>query len=138
MGIDCANPKPSLGLMCDCPLCRDMRAKWGEGSLPTDKPYPKARLADMIQDFGLALQSVARVTAMGCEKHGPLGGWRNVPDFRREYQNKKARHAIAGIVDEGGLDEESGLPHLAHEAWNALALLQDLLEAEERSRGQAG
>jgi hypothetical protein len=89
----------------------------------------------MISDFHLALQSVARVTAMGNEKHGPLGGWRWVPGFKKEYQNKKARHAIAGLVDDGGLDEESGLPHLAHEAWNALALLQFALESGSGSGG---
>lgn len=123
--------KPAGPNQCDCPLCREMRRKWNL-PLPNGKPQPKTPLADMISDFHLALQSVARVTAMGNEKHGPLGGWRKVPGFKRDYQNKKARHAIAGLVDDGGLDEESGLPHLAHEAWNALALLQFALESEAR------
>lgn len=95
---------------------------------------PKLPLADMISDFHLALLSVTEVTEFGNRKHGTPGGWRNVLGFKRVYQNAKARHALSGLVDEGGLDRESGLPHLAHEAWNALALLQNELEIQAGRR----
>ena len=88
---------------------------------------PKPPIADMLKDFALAIEEVARVTAFGCEKHGELGGWRQVPNFEREYANKKARHALEALVSDRDL--ESGLQPLAHEAWNALALLQHKLEA---------
>lgn len=145
MGTECVRSKPEGPNQCDCPICREMRIKWRERGYNLVTSHPdscsgpggsrgnqKVRFADMISDFHLALQSVASVTAMGVGKHGPLGGWRQVPGFKEEYQNKKARHAIAGLVDDGGLDPESGLPHLAHEAWNALALLQFALESEAR------
>ena len=34
------------------------------------------------------------------------------------------RHLLAMDVDPDGLDPETGLPHLAHIAWNALAVLE--------------
>lgn len=86
----------------------------------------KPPLADMMTDFNLALTEVSRVTAFGCTKHGRLGGWRDTLDFERTYQNAKARHALCAMVEQ--IDEESGLYHLAHEAWNALALLQAKME----------
>jgi hypothetical protein len=89
----------------------------------------KVPVGDMLVDFRLALIEVARVTALGNAKYGEPGSWRSVPDFERVYFNAKARHAISALVEPE--DEESGLPHLAHEAWNALALLQHRLEAEE-------
>jgi hypothetical protein len=104
--------------------------KWvGEfgGEPATRKSTPeKVPLADMLSDFHLALIEVARVTAHGCDKYGELGGWRQVEGFQRSYQNKKARHAIDGLLKD--LDDESGLYCLAHEVWNGLALLQDKLE----------
>jgi hypothetical protein len=80
----------------------------------------------MMLDFHLALVELAKVTDHGCRTHGPLGGWRSIPDFQPKYQNAKARHALAGLIQD--LDDESGLHHLAHEAWNALALLQYKIE----------
>lgn len=104
-------------LECNCSVCREIK-----GLSPESKPP----IADMISDFHLALREVSRVTAFGNQKHGEPGGWRKVKDFQRSYQNKKARHALEGMVQDH--DSESGLWCLAHEAWNALALLQGRLE----------
>ena len=125
---------------CTCSVCREFKRVASKafftpgGEVPT--PGYKIPVADMISDFHLALREVSKVTGFGCLKHGPLGGWRSIPDFKRAYQNSKARHAIAGLVEEGGLDGESGLPHLAHEAWNALALLQHAMEQDRDVAGR--
>ena len=125
---------------CTCAVCHDVKARMTPDLKPkgvTPNPSPtKLPVADMISDFPLALREVSKVTGFGCLKHGPLGGWRSIPDFKRVYQNSKARHAIAGLVEEGGLDGESGLPHLAHEAWNALALLQHAMEQDRDVAGR--
>jgi len=94
-----------------------------------EKSQEKVPFADMLSDFHLALTEVARVTSFGNQKYGEPGGWRKVEGFQRSYQNKKARHAMEGLLQD--FDGESGLFCLAHEAWNALALLQDKLEKIE-------
>ncbi len=40
------------------------------------------------------------------------------------YTDAMMRHLLAMDVDPDGLDPETGLPHLAHIAWNALAVLE--------------
>lgn len=119
-------------LECNCSICRGFKEAINSGVLIereriiNESRGVKVPLADMLSDFHLALTEVARVTANGCQKHGELGGWRKVDGFQRSYQNKKARHAIDGLLKD--LDDESGLYCLAHEVWNGLALLQDKLE----------
>ena len=75
----------------------------------------------MISGFPHALDAVARVTTFGARKYCP-NGWREVSDSDSRYMNALARHLIANAIDE--TDSESGLPHLAHVAWNALAVLE--------------
>lgn len=42
----------------------------------------------------------------------------------QRYLDALVRHLLAMVVDPDGLDPETGLPHLAHVAWNALAVLE--------------
>ena len=111
---------------------------------PVGNPLPKPKPAEvkgadfnnMVSDFDLALEAVTDVTVFGCFKHGRLGGWRLVSSFPYVYTQKKLRHATRELLDPGGYDEESGLRHLAHEAWNALALLQYALEKERNKEAE--
>lgn len=89
----------------------------------------KVPLATMFSDFPLALAAVAEVTEFGNKKYTPKS-WVGLDNFVENYQNAKARHAIAGLVDPHGKDSESGLLHLAHEAWNVLALLEHQLRVK--------
>jgi hypothetical protein len=68
-----------------------------------------------------AVEQVVRVLTFGAEKYSAWS-WPGVPDARRRYFAALIRHAVAWLRGER-LDPESGLPHLAHLACNALFLL---------------
>lgn len=78
-----------------------------------DKPR-----CDLLLDFRNALLAVADVTTFGAQKYRPHD-WLNVPDGYTRYKAALVRHLL-----HEGPDDESGLDHLAHLAWNALAVLE--------------
>lgn len=71
----------------------------------------------VIDSMSNALLHVVAVGTYGAEKYEP-DSWKRVDPKR--YRDALYRHYLAG----DGEDEESGLSHLAHAAWNALALLE--------------
>lgn len=87
----------------------------------------KARPDLVLNGFPRALLAVAGVAAYGAHKYTE-DGWRSVPDGQRRYLAAKDRHRLQGAIE--AVDAESGLLHLAHEAWNALAALELALSAE--------
>ena len=89
-----------------------------------DKPRP-----DLVLDgFPHALLAVSYVAAYGAAKYTE-DGWRTVPDGLKRYRAAKDRHRMLGAIEDR--DEESGLLHAAHEAWNALATLELALLAQK-------
>jgi hypothetical protein len=72
----------------------------------------------LLLDFSHALNAVAEVGTFGAKKYS-RGGWMSVENANERYTDAMMRHLLAD-----GNDEESGLPHLAHMVWNALALLE--------------
>ena len=77
-----------------------------------------------------AVEQVVLVLTFGANKYSAWS-WPSVPDARRRYFAAMVRHAVAWLRGER-LDPESGLPHLAHLACNALFLLSfELGEAAE-------
>lgn len=78
-------------------------------------------LAGVLSDFGYALQAVAEVGSYGARKY-TRHGWEEVPDGGQRYFDAKWRHLLSRHESE--FDIESGLRHLAHEAWNTLAELE--------------
>lgn len=85
-----------------------------------DKGKP---MAGVLLDFSRALQTVVDVGTYGAKKYTRLG-WATVPEGSQRYLDAMMRHLLAMDVDPDGLDPETGLPHLAHIAWNALAVLE--------------
>ena len=86
----------------------------------------KVKAALVINGFARALNEVAKVGTFGANKYTD-NGWVDVPDALSRYDNAKVRH----MLEEGMgylYDEDSGLLHAAHEAWNALAKLHFLLQ----------
>jgi hypothetical protein len=73
--------------------------------------------------FAAALNGVAKVSQMGHDKYGEWGGWRRVENAQQRYSDALLRHLHYYAMGEK-LDIESGLSHLAHAAWNALAILE--------------
>lgn len=116
-----------------------MGRQYVEMPLPThpDDPYgipqhaPGSKLdngkvmADLLQDFNKALIAVAEIATFGANKYS-RGGWKEVPDGYNRYSAAMLRHWLS--EPEEDLDQDSGLLHAAHLAWNALARLQFLLK----------
>lgn len=69
-----------------------------------------------------ALQKVAEVATYGAQKY-TVRAWEAVPMAEDRYTDALLRHMLAQSTGEIN-DPESGLPHSAHIAWNALALLE--------------
>lgn len=76
------------------------------------------------------INQIARVREYGINKY-PNGGpnnWKKVELDR--YRDAAYRHLLAYIANPKGVDEESGLPHLAHLACNVAFLCE--LEALQK------
>ena len=112
---------------------RNIRAKEA-AHLSSSAPFPdlhapgakddKAKpMAGVLFDFSRALQTVVDVGTYGAKKY-TRGSWAVVPEGSQRYLDAMMRHLLAMDVDPDGLDTETGLPHLAHAAWNALAVLE--------------
>lgn len=84
-----------------------------------------------IKDFGRALEAVSEVGTFGAKKYA-RSSWKGVENAAVRYEDALYRHAYKSSYED--VDEESGLPHLAHLAWNALAVLQLKLEEEQFSK----
>lgn len=76
-----------------------------------------------------AIWAIAEVRGYGSAKYGDQEAWREVEPER--YRDALYRHWLAECANPGGLDQESGLPHLWHVLCNAA-----LLVAQEE--GQCG
>lgn len=82
----------------------------------------KIRVALMEAGFPRALMAVAEVTTFGARKYTDHG-WLSVPDAFQRYSEAAGRHRLKRYMGEERADD-SGLLHLAHEAWNVLAMLE--------------
>jgi len=85
----------------------------------------KPRVAEMIQDFRLALIEVSKVWAFGADKYDK-GNWRYLNNAENRYTNALLRHLMAEA--DNPKDDESELYHAAHVAWNVLARLHFILK----------
>lgn len=75
-----------------------------------------------IGSFAHALAEVAAVTTYGAQKYTP-NGWKSVPDATERYMDAAMRHLLAHGRGEL-VDADTGLAHLAHAAWNLLAVME--------------
>lgn len=92
----------------------------------------KPRLDLVLGDFATALWGVGLVGTFGANKYTDRG-WHEVDNGIERYSNALLRHYLnfkSGEMD----DIESNLPHLAHLAWNALAILQLYMEEKNTIR----
>lgn len=87
----------------------------------------KSRTGLMFSNFANALLAVSEVSTYGANKYTP-NGWLTVPDGRDRYTDALFRHLLAGFSQKN--DPESNLDHLAHAAWNALAILELTIRKE--------
>lgn len=81
--------------------------------------HGKVRMGLVLGAFRHALRAVGEVGTFGAAKYSD-NGWLDVPNGKARYTDALFRHLLAD--DEH--DDESGLFHKAHAAWNALAILE--------------
>jgi len=86
--------------------------------LDAGKPRPSL----VLGEFSHALWEVCRIGTYGANKYSD-NGWQEVPNGLARYEDAQLRHWMRYHMGEVQ-DPESELPHLAHEAWNALARLE--------------
>jgi hypothetical protein len=90
----------------------------------------KNRLALVLSGFSHALWLVGEVGTFGANKYTD-NGWQEVENGKKRYFDALLRHLFKHFMGEK-IDEESGLPHLAHACWNTLAILElDVHETTE-------
>lgn len=82
----------------------------------------KPRLDLVLGDFKKALWGVGLVGTFGAKKYSDRG-WKSVDNAVERYLNAMLRHYL-NYKNGEELDSESGLPHLSHMAWNALAVCE--------------
>jgi len=82
----------------------------------------KSPVGMIFEYFPRAILRVADVAGFGALKY-ERGGWIRVPDGEHRYDDALGRHLLKRHI-EGPNDLESNIEHLAHAAWNALAILE--------------
>jgi hypothetical protein len=82
----------------------------------------------VLGDFSRALDAVGQVGTFGAAKYS-RSGWLEVPNGLSRYKSALWRHLLADKKEE--VDQESNLLHLAHAAWNALAILELVLRVSD-------
>lgn len=91
----------------------------------------KPRVGLVLRGFSRALLEVSKVGTFGANKYSD-NGWKEVPNAKSRYDDATWRHLLQEELD--SVDEESGLLHAAHAAWDALATLEKILiERENKS-----
>ena len=90
----------------------------------------KPRMELLIQGMPRALEAVGAVLTFGAQQY-EAHSWQYVEDNHNRYWAAKTRHELARAKGEQR-DPETGMLHLAHEATNALFLLElAILEGEK-------
>ena len=92
--------------------------------------------------FPRALMALSQCSEYGKKKYGTEYNERNflkVEGGHGRYTDGMLRHLAGEVTDGGGIDPETGYPHIYATAWNALARLECLLteqakEKEEKER----
>lgn len=79
--------------------------------------------------FPRALEQVAFVSAFGATKYA-WKGWQDVSEGFERYSDALVRHLASEGKGEVA-DQDSGLLHAAHAAWNALARLELILRKKD-------
>ena len=85
----------------------------------------------LIDYFPRACMAVAEVSAVGAKKYA-WKSWQHVPNALERYSDALGRHLLYEAAGQE-LDQDTGLLHKAHAAWNALAVLEMVLREKEKN-----
>ena len=83
----------------------------------------KSMVGTLVNVFPEALMAVGKCIEFGTHKYPDPNNWKKVEGADKRYQDSLMRHLIKHNAGQPQ-DEETNLLHLAHMAWNALAILQ--------------
>ena len=89
----------------------------------------KPNLSLVFGGFSKSLVDVGQIGTFGARKYTP-NGWKEVDNLGERYMSAMLRHTMA-VLDNSPFDNETGRHHLAHVAWNALAILQHLFDYQK-------
>lgn len=89
----------------------------------------KPPVAEMLLDFDDSIMEISKVWDFGARKYAK-DNWKKVPDAKNRYMNALCRHLLQSKNEP--VDSESGLSHLAHACFNALAILHFELEENKK------
>lgn len=93
----------------------------------------KNRMGLVLEGFANALWEVGNVGTFGCERYGEFN-WKYVDNAKSRYKDALFRHLFQYMQGKD-IDDESGLKHLSHAAWNILAMLEFELKESEDNNG---
>lgn len=83
----------------------------------------------VLEYFPRAILEIGNLSAFGAEKYD-WDNWEFVEDAINRYGDAEIRHICEAAIS-GEKDEESGLLHATHAAWDALAVLELKLREKE-------
>lgn len=91
----------------------------------------KVRMDLVMQDMPRAIEALARVMTWALDAKGyKESDWLHVPDAINKYSGGLHRHDNKEKRGQE-FDEESGLEHAIHTAWNAMARVELILRKKE-------
>lgn len=97
--------------------------------LDTGKPM----VGTLLRVFPNTLMEIGKCIEFGTHKYPDPNNWKKVEGAKERYLDSLGRHLIkylSGIEK----DEETGLPHLAHACWNALAICELYLIEQNKKK----
>ena len=80
----------------------------------------KPPVAEFLLDFAPEIMEVAKVWKFGADKYAK-SNWKKVENGKERYMNALMRHLLQSETEP--VDPESGMSHLVHVVFNALAVL---------------
>lgn len=101
----------------------------------SERKVGKVRMELVDDGFANALFEIAKVMSWASLNKGYTDGdWKRLPDMEKSFKGAASRHRIkhdiqriSDTIPLSCVDEESGLLHKAHEAFNVLAQLEMIL-----------
>jgi hypothetical protein len=109
----------------------------GEGR-KDDKSKPP--VMQILRQFPDAIAQLAKVSEYGHKHYGESDNnqlwdnWRHVDNAKFRYEQALGRHIL---YQSDYPDKDSGLMHIVHAAWNALAIIQLTIE-EQQATDESG
>lgn len=83
----------------------------------------KPMTGTVLRVFPFALNAIGACIKFGATKYPDPNNWKKNKNALVRYNDSLVRHLTKHFTG-NEMDEETGLPHLAHVAWNALAILE--------------